>query len=174
MLWLTNASRPWFHPRWVLLPGLLLIAAPPAGATVYKCRGENGTPVYQDAPCPKGQELRDFDKDPPTVSVLPLGPSPGTSTVRTSTPAPGVTSKGAAKAKKESPAGNAADRKFLRPGINEGEVVTRVGAPDMKSGGSNRKSMRWMYLPAPQDPHTLTTLTFEHGQLIEVERKIVK
>ena len=44
----------------------------------------------------------------------------------------------------------------------------------MKSGGSGRKIARWTYLPVPEDAHTLTTLTFEHGRLVEVERKVVK
>jgi hypothetical protein len=44
----------------------------------------------------------------------------------------------------------------------------------MKSGGNGRKIARWSYLPAPEDPGTITTLTFEHGRLVEVERKVVK
>ena len=67
---------------------------------------------------------------------------------------------------------NAAERKFLVPGIGEGEVVARIGRPDMSSG-AGRKTMRWTYLPAPEDPQTVTTLTFELGRLIEVERKVV-
>jgi len=39
------------------------------------------------------------------------------------------------------------------------------------SGG--RKTVRWTYLPAPEDPSTITTLTFELGRLVEVERKVV-
>jgi hypothetical protein len=79
-----------------------------------------------------------------------------------------------AKSKSAVPKGNPADRKFLAPGINEAEVVTRIGPPDMKSGGNGRKIARWSYLPAPEDPGTITTLTFEHGRLVEVERKVVK
>jgi len=29
-------------------------------------------------------------------------------------------------------------------------------------------------LPVPEDAQTITTLTFEHGRLVEVERKVVK
>ena len=43
---------------------------------------------------------------------------------------------------------NPAERKFLIPGIGEGEVVARVGRPDM-STGAGRKTVRWTYLPAP-------------------------
>ena len=34
----------------------------------------------------------------------------------------------------------------------------------MKSGGDGRKTARWTYLPAPEDPATITTLTFENGR----------
>jgi hypothetical protein len=86
-------------------------------------------------------------------------------------PAPKGSSKAAAAITRESAA---ARRKFLAPGINEGEVLTRLGPPDMKSGGGTRKTARWTYLPAPDDPGTLTTLTFESGRLVEVERKVVR
>jgi Domain of unknown function (DUF4124) len=159
----------------VVLSALWLCAAMPVGATIFKCQGDNGTPVYQDEPCARGKELRDFDKDPPTVSVMPLGPSPGASTVQTLPKAPPpAKNKNEGKTRKSAVAGNPVERKFLAPGINEGEVITRIGTPDMKSGGNGRKTARWTYLPTPEDPRTVTTLTFEHGRLIEVERKIVK
>jgi hypothetical protein len=59
------------------------------------------------------------------------------------------------------------------PGIGEGEVVARVGRPDM-STGAGRKTVRWTYLPVPEDPATITTLTFELGRLVEVERKVIR
>ena len=58
------------------------------------------------------------------------------------------------------------------PGIGEGEVIARIGRPDVSSG-AGRKTMRWTYLPAPEDPQTVTTLTFELGRLVQVERKVV-
>ena len=153
----------------------LAAAAAPAFATIYKCQGDTGAPVYQDEPCRPGKELRDFDKDPPTVSVLSLGPAAGTTTRQTlPMTQPPAKIKTGARSKPAALAGNPSERKFLAPGINEGEVVTRVGPPDMKSGGSGRKIARWTYLPVPEDAHTLTTLTFEHGRLVEVERKVVK
>ena len=153
----------------------LAAATVPAFATIYKCEGDSGPPIYQDEPCRTGKELRDFDKDPPTVSVLPLGPAPGTTTRQTLPMAqPPAKTKSSARSKPAAPPGNPAERKFLAPGINEGEVVTRVGPPDMKSGGNGRKTARWTYLPVPEDARTLTTLTFEHGRLVEVERKVVK
>jgi hypothetical protein len=154
----------------------LATAASPAEATIYKCQGANGAPVYQDEPCPAGKELRDFDKDPPTVSVMPLIPPVGTTNSRqTSSPSSQPAKiKSGARVKSPSVTGNPADRKFLAPGINEGEVLTRVGTPDIKSGGGSRKIARWTYLPVPEDPGTITTLTFEHGRLVEVERKVVR
>ena len=154
----------------------LCAAATPVAATVYKCMGVDGAPVYQDSPCPAGKELRDFDKDPPTVSVMPLGPLPGTTTRQALPPAePKTKAKSTTtKSKQAAPSGKPAERKFLAPGINEGEVIMRIGPPDMKSGGGTRKVARWTYLPAPEDPSTITTLTFEHGRLVEVERKVVK
>ncbi|HEY2818748.1 MAG TPA: DUF4124 domain-containing protein [Casimicrobiaceae bacterium] len=149
----------------------------PAAATIYKCQGTSGASVYQDEPCPAGKELRDFDKDPPTVSVMPLSPPAGTTTLRQTPPQPAsqpAKIKSGARAKTGSVAGNPADRKFLAPGINEGEVLTRVGTPDIKSGGGAKKIARWTYLPVPEDPGTITTLTFEHGRLVEVERKVVR
>jgi uncharacterized protein DUF4124 len=154
----------------------LCAAATPVAATVYKCVGADGTPIYQDSPCLPGKELRDFDKDPPTVSVMPLGPLPGTTT-RQSLPPPEPKTKAKVttpKSKQAAVSGKPAERKFLAPGINEGEVIMRIGPPDMKSGGGTRKVARWTYLPAPEDPSTITTLTFEHGRLVEVERKVVK
>jgi len=154
---------------------ILAASAAPAVATIYKCHGDNGAPVYQDEPCRPGKELRDFDKDPPTVSVMPLGPATGTTTRQTlPTTQPAAKIKTGARTKPSPPAGNPSERKFLAPGINEGEVITRVGPPDMKSGGNGRKTARWTYMPVPEDAHTLTTLTFEHGRLVEVERKVVK
>jgi hypothetical protein len=153
----------------------LAVAATSAAATIYKCQGDNGAPVYQDEPCRPGKELRDFDKDPPTVSVMPLVPAAGATTRQTlPTTQPAAKIKTGARSKASAPAGNPADRKFLAPGINEGEVITRVGPPDMKSGGSGRKIARWTYLPVPEDAQTITTLTFEHGRLVEVERKVIK
>lgn len=168
--------------RW---PGLAALAfgavcAWPAQATIYKCEGPvAGVPLYQDTPCPEGKQLRDFDKDPPTVSVLPLTapPLPSAATKK-SLPPPSASNgkvKNGAKTKVAAfPPGKASERKFVAPGINEGEVMTRLGPPDMKSGGGARKLARWTYLPAPDDPGTVTTLTFEGGRLVEVERKVVK
>ena len=166
--------------RGLVVAAVSLVLAAPAGATIYKCEGPGGAPVYQDEPCSPGKQLRDFDKDPPTVSVMPLtsDPVPGAVTRSVLPPAPataGGKAKNGSKARSGSAAPiNAAGRKFIAPGINDGEVMARLGPPDLKSGGGTRKFARWVYLPAPDDPGTLTTLTFESGRLVEVERKVVK
>jgi hypothetical protein len=142
-------------------------------AGLYKCARDDGAVSYQEDPCPAGKELRDFQRDPAPVSVIPfrLAPEPD---ARTAAPAAragdGATPKPRKSAERQ---GNPAERKFLAPGIGEGEVIARVGRPDMSTSGG-RKIVRWTYLPAPEDPATITTLTFEMGRLVEVERKVVR
>ena len=163
------------HVRWArrLSAGamLLCLCAMPAAGGVYKCQGDDGRPIYQDGPCAKGRELRDFDKDPPTVSILPSGVSPGASTASVAPPPRASKDRTSTRLPKSSTSGNPADRKFLSTGLKEGEVIARIGRPDVRSGG---KSARWTYLPVPGDPHTVTTLTFDQGRLVDVERKVMR
>jgi len=138
----------------------------------------------QEDPCSPGKELRDFDRDPASVSVVPFrlvpGPEAPAPAQSRETPS-GTTAKASGKARKstertanasERP-GNASERKFLVPGIGEGEVVARIGRPDMTTG-AGRKTVRWTYMPVPEDPATITTLTFELGRLVQVERKVIR
>lgn len=159
----------------------------PAAAGVYKCAQHDATPMYQDAPCEPGRALRDFDQQPAAVSVIPFRQVPDAAPVarprertrRTATGRSSVTSSSRERgAPRASPAanargGNPGERKFLRPGIGEGEVIARVGRPDHAVGGGRGRT-RWTYLPASEDPSTMTTLTFEAGQLVHVERKIIR
>ena len=156
---------------------LCAVLAAPAHATIYKCLLDDGRVFYQDAPCAPGRELRDFDKDPANVSVLPFTqPAPAAKSrppsgkEKTARPAPPPRSE--AKPKKSEPVGDAKQRKFLRPGMSEGEVIARVGPPDMTSS-RNRKGHRWTYMPVPDDRNTITNLTFDNGRLIEIERKVI-
>jgi hypothetical protein len=167
-----------------IIPAILAtaVAAVAAGgstvalAAIYKCVDADGKqPIYQDSPCPAGKELRNFDTDPAEVSVVPFRAVPGTATTLTaprdakSPPVPKSAKK------KETAAGvDVAERRFIVPGMSEGEVVARIGAPDMSSGGKGRKTSRWSYLPVPGDPQTITTVVFDYGKVIEVERKVVK
>lgn len=155
-----------------LVLALVLVALPgSAAAGLYKCELDSGI-TYQQTPCPPGRELRDFDRNPATVSVVPFTIAPENETRRAPPAAPARAPSKAKPKKGDGTSKKAAERRFLIPGIYEGEVLARVGAPDLKSG-SNRKTMRWTYLPAPEDPSTITTLTFQEGRLIEVERKVV-
>jgi uncharacterized protein DUF4124 len=160
--------------RTIALAAALVPAFVHAG--VYKCARADGSPFYQEDPCPPGKELRNFERDPATVSVVPFefAPSPNASTATRAPSAPAKSKRTSSASRKTGDhPGNPAERKFLVPGIGEGEVVARVGRPDM-STGSGRKTTRWTYLPVPEDPQMITTLTFELGRLVEVERKMVR
>jgi len=147
-----------------------------ASASVYKCMGDEGKqPIYQDSPCPAGRELRNFDTDPAELSVIPFRAVPGTSTSQVAPKAAKTAPATKAERKKDSAADvDITQRKFITPGMSEAEVVARIGTPDMTSGGKGRKTSRWSYLPAAGDAQTITTLVFDYGKVIEVERKVVK
>lgn len=145
----------------------------PALAGLYKCARNDGAVTYQEGPCPAGKELRDLVRDPPTVSVVPFRIPPGADTRVIAPRAASVRATGERRSRARiERQGNPAERRFLVPGIGEGEVVARVGRPDMSTSGG-RKIVRWTYLPVPDDPGTITTLTFELGRLVEVERKVI-
>ena len=150
----------------------VLAAAPHASAQVYKCMGDGAAPVYQDAPCPPGRELRNFESDPANVSVLPMRPAPGTTSRATAPPRDKPARP--AKESRKAAQGDPTERRHVQPGMHEGEVLARLGAPDLKSGGGGRKVARWTYMPVPGDAQTLTTVVFEYGKVIEVERKVVR
>lgn len=143
---------------------------------MYKCAGPDRVPVYQDAPCPPGAELRDFAADPATVSVVPLRQVPGSATRVTAPPARAAAAPLPRKAKPDPPevAHDPAERRHLPAGIGEGEVLARLGAPNLTSGGKGRRHARWTYMPVPGDPQTVTTVLFEYGKVVEVERKVVR
>ena len=159
----------------VILAAVVCGHADRAIAGVFKCISDSGAPVYQDSPCPPGKELRNFDTDPAEVSVIPFRAVPGTSTTQSS-PQPAKAPAGGTAAKKTPPVAgiDIGQRKFIVPGMSEGEVISRIGSPDMTSGGKGRKTSRWSYLPTAGDPQTITTLVFDYGKVIEVERKVVK
>jgi hypothetical protein len=145
-------------------------------AAIYKCVDVDGKqPIYQDIPCPAGRELRNFDTDPAELSVIPFRAIPGTTSTQVAPRDAKVPPMPKSAKKKENAAAvDVAERKFIVPGMSEGEVVARIGAADMTSGGKGRKTSRWSYLPAPGDPQTITTVVFDYGKVIEVERKVVK
>lgn len=75
-------------------------------------------------------------------------------------------------------ASDASERKFIRKGMGEGEVVLKIGKPDHEAlhravkGQPEEKT--WTYFPHARDPQTLTTLRFQAGRVAEVERKIAR
>ena len=152
-----------------------ILAAPPAAADVYKCAGEGGVPVYQEMPCGSAKELRNFQTDPPEITVLPAQRAGATppETIRSVPPKNGKSDKDA-KPGKAGVAGDATERMHLRLGMSESEVLARLGSPDMTVGAKNAPSPRWTYMPAPGDPETITTLMFTKGVLVDIERKVVK
>jgi len=159
-----------------LATAALACLAGSAAAGVYKCLDADGRqPIYQDSPCPAGRELRNFDTDPAEVSVIPFREVPGTTTTLTAPKAAKPPPAAKATRKKDVPVvADVAQRKFIVPGMSEGEVVARIGNPDMTSGGKGRKTSRWSYLPAPGDPQTITNVVFDYGIVIEVERKVMR
>jgi hypothetical protein len=151
----------------------LFLASAPATAQLVKCAGEGGRVDDQATPCPVGTELRNLETHPATVSVIPPPPIPGT-TARIRAASTGrQRGAGGTQKKDKAQRGDAAERRFLHPGMHEGEVLARAGPPDLKSGGSG-KHARWTYLPAPADAQTITTVLFGGGKVVDVERKVVK
>jgi Domain of unknown function (DUF4124) len=152
-----------------LLPLLSAAVALAAQATVYKCAGDKGGVIYQDLACAPGKELRNLDADPATVSVVPLTPAAAAKAPPASVAKPAQVQIGTATAR-----GSAAERKFLKSGMSEAEVIQKVGRPDVESDGHAKAGRRWLYLPTAGDPNTLTTLRFNGGTVTDVERKVVR
>ena len=141
-----------------------------ACAAVHKCAAAGGI-VYQDRPCRDG-ESRDADVTDAPLSVLPF-PAPGRS-IQKREPPPAKPPRVERPRRAEAAVpGNPAERRHLRVGMSEGEVIARVGPPDLTTG-KGRKQSRWTWMPVPGDPDTITVVLFETGRAIEVERTVVK
>jgi hypothetical protein len=143
----------------------------PAGAAIHKCSGADGATSYQDRPCGPSSAPADFDGATAPLSVTP-SPSTGTSVVRREVPARASRVDRPRRAETPRP-GNPADRKHLRAGMSEGEVVARIGPPDLTTG-KGRRLARWTWMPAPGDPDTITVVLFDVGRIVEIERTVVK
>jgi hypothetical protein len=144
-------------------------ASTPAAATVFKCSSPGGT-VYQDAPCAPGTELRNFATDPPALSIVPAAPA-------ASKNAPASTAhndSGTVPTRDRGATGNVRERRFIRVGMTQAEVVQRIGRPDVDARNQRGKGQRWSYLPRSGDPDIITTVTLVDGRVAEVERKIVR
>lgn len=151
------------------------LAASGVGAEVYKCAGEGNRPIYQEMPCPAGKELRNFQVDPPEITIVPGSPK-----TREAAPPPGTKATNEpnankdARARVEKPGRDPSERRHLHSGMSEGEVLARVGRPDVTSGPKGGKQVRWTWLPADGDPETVTTVTIVAGIVTQVDRKLVK
>jgi hypothetical protein len=145
-----------------------------AQADVYKCAGDGGTPVYQETPCVASKELRNFQIDPPEITVLPGQTKPNTIPPSAAKERPAKDARTANPAKPDKPKGDASERRHAHAGMSDGEVLARLGTPDMTAGRTNQKQARWTWLPAPGDPDTITTLILVDGVVTGVERKVVK
>jgi hypothetical protein len=152
---------------------LVTCAALPAAASVFKCADEKGEVIYQDVPCGAGRELRNFDTDPPALTVIPATPA-------AAAPAPAKSraeraeKPGRDTSRRDADDRRASERKFVRSGMSEAEVLQRLGRPDVTTGGSQKAGRRWAYLPRPGDPDTMTTLTLQGGSVTDVDRKLVR
>jgi len=73
-------------------------------------------------------------------------------------------------------AADAAERKFIREGMSEGEVLVKIGKPGSESvdsgGGAAVTVKRWIYLPTPADQQTMTTIVLRNGKVIDIDRKV--
>ena len=159
-----------------LAAGALFASA--ASAEVYKCAGDGGRPVYQEMPCPKGKELRNFQQDPPEITVLPgvakSSAPPAPPPAANGRQAKEANAEKAPKPRNDTRRGDPAERRHLHSGMSEGDVLARVGTPDITTGQKNGKQVRWTWLPAEGDPETVTTVTFVAGVVTNVERTLYK
>jgi hypothetical protein len=154
-----------------------VFAVLPAAAEVFKCAGPGNVPVYQDTPCPAGRELRNFQTNPPEITVLPAPDRPAEIRAPDDArraPKQSALPRPAPPAVDAKAPGDATARRFVRPGMTEGEVVARLGQPEVASRGAKNKAARWTYLPAAGDPETITIIQFANGVVTNVERKVSK
>ena len=70
------------------------------------------------------------------------------------------------------------ERKFIREGMSEGEVILKIGKPDSESfdsgGGAKVTIKRWIYFPATGDSQTTTTLIIREGKVTEISRQVFR
>lgn len=83
---------------------------------------------------------------------------------------------------------NAEERKFIREGMSEADVLSKIGSPDHKSTASldethssspkakkgRKKAKVWTYLPALGDSQTTTIITIANNKVVRVERKVTR
>ena len=172
--------------RLLLVVAAVAPAAPAQASTlgdgIYKCKGPGAAPVYQQQPCPAGTTLRDLVDDPATVSIIPFDRSTPAQAARPSRAKPSAGravarpekfDKRKAEAERRTSDAAVGERRHVKDGMSDGEVMARLGLPDHQSGKGGRK-MRWTYMPAPGDPHTVTQVHFVDGHVVSVDRKTMR
>ena len=150
---------------------------------IYKCQGAGSAPVYQQQPCAPGATLRDLVQDPATVSVIPFEGAPPSLAARPtrgakasasrSTQRPEKVDKRKVEAERRTSDMAVTERRHVKDGMSDGEVLARLGPPDLQSGKGGRK-MRWTYMPVPGDPHTVTQVHFADGRVVSVDRTTMR
>ncbi len=75
-------------------------------------------------------------------------------------------------------AADAGERRFIRKGMDEGEVVLKIGKPDHEAFQrvvrGQPEEIIWTYFPHARDPQTMTIITFHGGMVTRVDRKIAR
>jgi hypothetical protein len=75
-------------------------------------------------------------------------------------------------------AADASERKFVREGMHESEVILKIGKPDHEAFIRNERGQpeekSWSYFPHYRDAQTLTIITLRAGVVAAVERKIAR
>jgi hypothetical protein len=73
-------------------------------------------------------------------------------------------------------ASDASERRFIREGMSEGEILVKIGKPDSESITSGMGAVvtekQWIYLPTPDDPQVVTTIILRAGTAISVRRQV--
>ena len=155
-----------------LLVSIMIMFSTTVHAAVFKCAAEDGGVLYQDTQCQPGKELRNFDTDPPAVSIVPAVPEARPAPSPKASPAPRAAAE-RRKVKENAKDTKASARRFAQIGMSEAEVIARLGPPEVDSRSRRGQGKQWSYLPSPGDPETITTLTIVGGKVTDVERKIV-
>ena len=147
---------------------------------MLKCRGAGrAVRSTRTQPCPPGTELAGLRAGPADRLGHSVRVAGAESTPEAVARRPRRSSRAAKPDKRKAEADRrtsdaaVVERRHVKDGMSDGEVLARLGPPDLQSGKTGRK-MRWTYLPAPGDPQTITLLRFEDGKVVAVERTTMR
>jgi hypothetical protein len=162
--------------RFILL--VVLLAALPASAQIYRWVDEKGTVHYSNAMPPKGVKATVIDADvkagPPSLeraecyTVRCQGERLEQRLARREQLETRLAAERAAAAPPRPRGLDFRQYVSLQRGMAEGELVTIAGSPDLLFW--DRRSVKtYTYLPTPGDPFT-TTITLIRGRISEIDR----